>query len=61
MKITWCAHGGISKKKIGGISTFDKWNFKPQISFIFHFDGVSDGRMAHVLGVNHILRLLEFI
>ena len=49
------------KKKIGGISTFDKWNFKPQISFIFHFDGVSDGRMAHVLGVNHILRLLEFI
>jgi hypothetical protein len=25
---------------------------KPQISSIFHFDRVSDGQMAHVLGVN---------
>ena len=24
---------------------------KPQISSIFHFDRVSDGRIAHVLGV----------
>ena len=35
---------------------YDKWNFKPQISSIFHFDWVSDGRMAHVLGVNHRYR-----
>ena len=34
-----------------GMSTYVKWNFKPQISSIFHFDQVSDGLMAHVLGV----------
>ena len=46
------AHGGISKKNlVAYISTYDKWNVKPQISSIFHFDPVSDGRMAHVLGV----------
>ena len=28
-KMTWCAHGGIIKKKSGSISTYDKWNFKP--------------------------------
>ena len=39
-------------KKICGISTYVKWNFKPQISSIFNFDRASDGRMAHVLGVN---------
>ena len=38
-----CAHEGFSKKKYCGISTYDKWNFKPQISSIFHFDRVSDG------------------
>ena len=38
-------------KKSCGISTYDEWNFKPQISSIFHFDRVSDGRMRHVLGV----------
>ena len=26
----------------------------PQISSIFHFDQVSDGQMAHVLGVNNL-------
>ena len=31
---------------------YDTWNFKPQISSIFHFDRVSDDRMAYVLGVN---------
>ena len=35
------------------LSTYDKWNFKPQISSIFHFDRASDGRMAHLLGVKH--------
>ena len=39
------------QKKIFGISTYSKWNFKPQISSIFHFDRVSDGGMAHILGV----------
>ena len=35
-----------------GISTYDKWNFKPQISSIFHFVQVSDSWLAHILGVN---------
>ena len=35
-----------------GICTYDNWNFKPQISPMFHFDRASDGWMAHVLGVN---------
>ena len=45
IKMAWCPHEGISKK------TYDKWNFKPEVSSIFHFDRESDGRMAHVLGV----------
>ena len=32
-------------------TTYDKWNLKPQISSIFHFDRVSDGQMSHILGV----------
>ena len=46
-----------------GISTYDNRNFKPQISSIFHFDWVGDGRMAHVLGVNYsqCLSYLEYI
>ena len=44
-------HGGISKKKSCGMFTYDNWNFKPQISSIFHFDQGHDGQMAHVLGV----------
>ena len=53
IKMTLCGHGGIYKKSCG-ICTYDKWNFKPQISSIFHFDWVSDGRMAHILGVNQL-------
>ena len=30
---------------------YDKRKLKPQISSIFHFDRVSDGRMTHVLGM----------
>ena len=41
---------GTSKKSCG-LSTYDKWNSKPQISYIFNFDRVSDGRMAHVWNV----------
>ena len=41
-------------KKSCGISTYDQWNLKPQISSIFHFDRVSDGQMAHVLDVKHL-------
>ena len=37
------------KKKSWGISTYDNWNFKSQISSIFHFDWAIDGRMAHIL------------
>ena len=40
-------------KKSCGISTYDKLKFKPQISSIFHFDQVIDGRMAHLLGVKN--------
>ena len=36
-----------------GMPTYDKWNFVPQILSIFHFDQVSDVRMAHVLGVKN--------
>ena len=47
-KITWCPHGGISKKNlVAFLHMYDK----PQILSIFHFDWVSDGGMAHVLGV----------
>ena len=49
--MTLCAHGGISKKMCCSISTYDKRNFKSQISSIFHFDPVSDSQMAHVLSV----------
>ena len=50
--MTCCAHGVISKKNLlAYISTYDKWNFKPQISSIFHFERVSDVRLDHVLGV----------
>ena len=41
----------FKKNKSCGISAYDNWNFKPQISSIFHFDQASDSRMAHVLGV----------
>ena len=33
------------QKKSCGISTYDNWNFKPQISSIFHFDRASGGQM----------------
>jgi hypothetical protein len=46
--MTWWAHGGIPKKIL---TTYDKWNLKPQISSIFHFDRVSDGQMARILGI----------
>ena len=39
------------KQKSCGISTYDNWDFKAQISSIFHIDQASDGRMAYVLGV----------
>ena len=51
----WWVHGGISKKNLAAYlqcryvdSTYDNWNFKPQISSILHFDWASDGGMAHV-------------
>ena len=41
----------FQKKNVAYQQPYDNWSFKPQISFIFHFDRASDGRMAHVLGV----------
>ena len=32
-------------------------DFEPQILSIFHFDRVSDGRMALVLGVKNLIKL----
>ena len=53
IKMTWLVHGRIYKKILVVISTYDNWNFKPQISYIFHFDRASDGWMARVLGVKY--------
>ena len=47
--MTWWVHEGISNKFL---AAYDKWNFKTQISSIFHFDRAGDGQMAHVLDVN---------
>ena len=41
------------KDLVNYFSYCDKWNFKPQISSIFHFDRVSEGEMAHILGVKY--------
>ena len=38
--------------------TFDKWNFKPKISSIFHVDQVTDGWMSHVFGVKLSLSII---
>ena len=43
-----------------GISIYDKWNFKPQISSIFHFDRISDNCMVYVLGVKQTSNHLQF-
>ena len=48
-----CAWRNFQKSSCG-IFTYDKWNSKPQISAIFHFDRVSDGRMAHLLGFKEL-------
>ena len=42
------------KKKKSDECYNHKWNFKPEISAIFHIDGVSDGQMAHniILHIN---------
>ena len=47
------------QKKFSGISSYDNWNFKPQISFIFHFERASESRMAHVLCVNKQSKQVE--
>ena len=41
----------------GSVSIHENWNFKPQISTIFHFDRASDSQMAHVLGVKGVHKL----
>ena len=39
------------------VCTYDKRNFKSQSSSIFHYDRVSDGRMAHILVVNDFAKI----
>ena len=39
------------KKNLVADLQYDKRNFKPQISSIFHFDRVSDSQMARILGI----------
>ena len=41
-KLTFFAYGGISIKNCDAC-IFEKQNFKPKISPIFHFDQVNDG------------------
>ena len=54
-----CARRDFNEKNCG-VSTYYKGMFKPQISSIFHFDWVSDGWMAHMLGVKIIAILFKF-
>ena len=54
--MTWCAIGGISKKNPVAYLHMTNETFKTQISSIFHFDRVRDGRMAHILGVKTSFR-----
>ena len=49
------------QKNSCGISTYDNWNFQPQISSIFHFNWASDIRMAQVLGVKRIWATVVFL
>ena len=35
------------------VHKYDKWNFKPKKSSMFHFNQVTYGRMARVLGVKN--------
>ena len=51
-KMTLFAHGGISKKNLYGLCTYDVWKFKPKISSIFHFEYVNEVWISGVLGVN---------
>ena len=56
IKMTWSAHGKISKKNLVAYlhmmnETLSHKFQGSQISSIFHFDRISDSRMAHVLGV----------
>ena len=43
------------------LSTYDKGNFKPQISSIFYFDQLSDSSMAHILGVKLVEKFLKIL
>ena len=52
--MTWCVHGEISKKVFAACLDMINETFSHKISSIFHFDWVSDGQMAHVLGVKQI-------
>ena len=47
IKMTWSANGGISKKNLAAYL-----NMINEILSILHFDRASDGRMAHILGIN---------
>ena len=57
IKMTSFAHGGISKKNCDAC-TYDKWNSKPQISTIFHFEYVNEAWISVVLGVKPTKKVL---
>ena len=50
IKMTFFAHGGISKI-FCDLCTYNKWNFKPQISSIFNFEYKNEVWINGVLGV----------
>ena len=54
-----CARRDFNEKNCC-VSTYYKGMFKPQISSLFHFDWVSDGWMAHMLGVKIIAIFIKF-
>ena len=58
LKMTMCAWRNFPKKSFG-TAIYVEWNFKPQISSIFHFDRVSDSQMAHVSGVKEFKNILN--
>ena len=57
-KMTFFAHGVLSKKNLCGVYSYDKWNFEPKISSLFHFGRVNDGWVSHIFCVNNLVLTL---
>ena len=53
--MTFFAHGRAFKKNPSGLCKYDKWNFRPQIAPILHFDQVNTGWIRGLLCVKATL------